>query len=75
MRDNDSKSIDDTIEVLIIDIKFLLSFPLNQENLNIETFITSFRIIHLAKTMTTNLANRFFDYTIHNQKKFRLRLL
>lgn len=48
----------------MIDIRFLSLFLLNHKNLNIDIFITSFRIIYLTKTMTTDLTNKSFDYTI-----------
>lgn len=46
----------------MIDVRFSLFSLLDQENLNTDTFITSFRTIHSAQIMTTNLANRFFDH-------------
>lgn len=48
----------------MIDIGFSSPSPLDQENLNTDTFITSFGIIHSAQTMSTNLANRSFDHAI-----------
>lgn len=63
-RDDDSENIDDTAEALMIDIGFSSPSLLDQENVNTDTFITPFRIIHSAKTMTIDLANRFFDYPI-----------
>ena len=48
----------------MIDIKSSLSFTLDQENVNTDTFITSFEIIYLAQTMLTNFTNCFLDYVI-----------
>lgn len=58
------ESIDDVAEALIIDVRFSSLFLLNQENLNIDTFITSFKTIHLAKIIITDLANCFFEHAI-----------
>ena len=48
----------------MIDIGFSSPSPLDKKKLNTDTFITSFGIIHLAKTITTNLANCFFEYAL-----------
>lgn len=48
----------------MIDVRFSSFFLLDQENLNTNTFITSFRTIHSAQTMSIHLANQFFDYAI-----------
>lgn len=63
-RDNNTKSIDDTAEALMIDIRFSSFFLLNQDNVNTDTFITSFEIIYLIKTITTNLTYYFFEHAI-----------
>lgn len=39
-KNNDLKSNDDIVKVLMIDIEFLLPFLLDQENINIDNFIT-----------------------------------
>lgn len=57
------ENINVIVEGLIIDIKFLSLFPLDQDNIKTDTFITSFEIINLAKTITKNLANCFFEYS------------
>lgn len=58
------ESIEDVVKALIIDVRFLLPSPLNQENLNIDIFITSFETIYLTKIIITNFANHFFEYVI-----------
>ena len=62
--DDDTKSIDNAVGALMIDVGFSSPFPLDQENVNTDTFITSFGIIHSAKTITTDLANRSFEHAI-----------
>ena len=49
---------------LMIDIRSSLSFTLDQENVNTDTFITSFETIHLAQTMLTNFINCYLNYII-----------
>ena len=63
-RDDDSESIDDAAEALMIDIGSSSPSPLDQENLNTDIFITSFGTIHSAQTISTELANRSFDHAI-----------
>lgn len=48
----------------MINIGFLSSSIFDQKNINIDIFMTSFRIIYLAKIITIDLANCFFDYAI-----------
>lgn len=48
----------------MIDIGFSSSSPLDQENVNTDTFITFFGIIYSAKTIITNLANHSFEHAI-----------
>ena len=48
----------------MIDVGFSSSSNVNQENVNTNTFITSFETIHQTETMTAYLANRSFDHTI-----------
>ena len=62
--DNDIESTDDIAKALMIDVRFSLLFSLDQKTVNTDTFITSFRKIHSAKIISTNLANRSFDYVI-----------
>lgn len=52
--DADIKEIDKTVEALMIDIRFLSPSDLDKENVDKNTFITSFMIIHQVETMTTN---------------------
>lgn len=47
--DNDTKSINDIAETLIIDIGFSLLSPFNKKIVNTNTFITSFNIIYFTK--------------------------
>ena len=53
--DNDTESFDDAAEALMIDVGFLSPIPLDQDNVNTDTFITSFGTMHSAKTITTDL--------------------
>lgn len=62
--DDDIKSIDEALKALMIDIGCSSYFPLDQENINIDIFITLFGTIYWTKTVTTNLANFFFEHTI-----------
>ena len=62
--DNDIKNINDTIEALMIDVRFSSPSLLDQNNVNTDIFITSFKIIHSDKIITTDLANHFFDHAI-----------
>lgn len=64
-RDDDSKGINNTTIALVINIRSLSSFPLNQENLNTNTFSKSFVIIYLTQIMSTNLANCSFNHAIN----------
>lgn len=45
-------------------MRFSSLSPHDQNNVNMDTFITFFETIHSAKTITTNLANHFFKYAI-----------
>lgn len=51
-------------EALMIDSRSLSFSLLDQESLNIDIFIISFGPIFLAQTMSSNLVNYFFDYSI-----------
>ncbi len=62
--DDDTESINDATEALMIDVGFSSPSPLDQDNVNTDTFITSFGTIHSAKIITTDLANRSFDHAI-----------
>ena len=62
--EDDTESIDDAAEVLMIDVGFSSPSLLDQENVNTDTFITSFGTINSAKTVTTELANRSFEHAI-----------
>ena len=62
--DDDIESINDVVEVLMIDAGFSSLFSLDQDNVNTDTFITSFGIIHSAKIITSDLTNCFFDHAI-----------
>lgn len=62
--DDNIESIKETVKALIIVIKFLSLSPLDQDIVNIDTFITSFETIHLAKTISIDLVNRFFKHAI-----------
>lgn len=57
--------MNDVAKVLMINVKFLSPPLLNQENLNINTFIIFFKIIHLTKIITTDLENYLFDHIIN----------
>lgn len=59
---NNTKSINDVADALMIDIEFLLSSPLDQDNVNMDIFITFFETIHSAKIIITDLGNCFFDH-------------
>ena len=48
----------------MIGVGFSSPFPLDQENLNTDIFITSFGTIYSAKIITIDLTNRFFEYAI-----------
>lgn len=62
--DDETKSTNNIAKALMIDIEFSSLFPLNQNNVNIETFITSFGTLYLAKTIITDLTNCFFEHVI-----------
>ena len=62
--DDDTKSINNAVEALMIHVRFSSSFSLDPNNINMKIFITSFAIIHSSKIMTTGLANCSFDYAI-----------
>ena len=62
--DDDTKSIDDIAEALMIDMRFSSLSSLNQDNVNTDIFITSFGIIYSAKTITSDLVNHSFEYAI-----------
>ena len=62
--DDDTESIIDAAEALMIDVGFSSPSSLDQDNVNTDTFITSFGTIHSAKIITTDLANRSFDHAI-----------
>ncbi len=59
--DDDIKDIDEETEALMIHVGFSSPFNLDQENVNRNTFITSFATIYQAETMTAYLANLSFD--------------
>lgn len=48
----------------MINIRFLLSFLLNKINLNTDIFITSFKIIHSAKTIILYFINYFINHIL-----------
>lgn len=52
--DDDIEDLDKTAKTLIINIRFLLPSNLDQENININIFITFFETIYQAKKMTAN---------------------
>lgn len=57
--DNNIESSDnDIVEALIIDIKFSSSSQLDQENININIFITFYKIIYQAKLITANIMTK-----------------
>ncbi len=58
------EDIDEAAEALMIDVGFSSPSNLDQENINTNTFITSFGTIHQAETMTENFPNRPFDHAI-----------
>ncbi len=62
--DDDIEDIDEAAEALMIDVGFSSPSILDQENVNINTFITSLRTIHQAETMTAYFGNRSFDHAI-----------
>lgn len=63
-RDNNMENINDTAKALMIDIRFSSPPLFNQESVNIDIFITSFRTINSAKRMIINFLNHFFDFAI-----------
>ncbi len=62
--DDNIEDIDKAEEALIINVGFSSPSNFDQENVNINTFITSFETIHQTETMTVYLANCFFDHAI-----------
>ena len=62
--DDNTDSIDDAAEAFMIDFKFLSPSPLDKENSNTDTFITSFETIHSVKIITINFANCFFEHIL-----------
>lgn len=58
------KIIDDVAEALMIDGGFSLLSLLDQDNVNMDIFITFFGTIHSIITITTDLANRSFEHVI-----------
>lgn len=48
----------------MIEVEFSSLSHLDQENVNMDSFITWFGVIHLAKTITIDLANCSFENAI-----------